>query len=193
MQLVQLENAIPKPYQDQLEAETSALGWFFHEETARPGLKFSRTYGGFFHMAFDIASPTPVTSIINGLLIPLLFVSTDKANVKFNDLIRIRLGMFPRTMLDVPHHNPHVDFYEPHVVGLYYVNDSDGDTVIFNETFEKVTIEQSAKYANEGKFTELARVSPKKGKMVFFDGKHYHASMHPKEHAQRIAITFDFR
>jgi hypothetical protein len=127
------------------------------------------------------------------LLIPLLFVSTDKANVKFNDLIRIRLGMFPRTMLDVPHHNPHVDFYEPHIVGLYYVDDSDGDTVIFNETFDQVNIEQSARYANEGKFTVLARISPKKGKMVFFDGKHYHASMHPKEHAQRVVITFDFR
>jgi hypothetical protein len=193
MQLVQLENVIPKPYQDQLEAETSALGWFFHKETARPGLKFSNAYGGFFHMAFDIASPTPVVSVINALLVPLLFVSTDKANLKFRDLIRIRLGMFPKTMLDVPYHNPHVDFYEPHIVGLYYVNDSDGDTVVFNETFEMVNIEQSAKYANEGKFTELARIPPEKGKMVFFDGKHYHASMHPKEHSQRIVITFDFR
>jgi hypothetical protein len=193
MQIIQLENVIPKPYQDQLEAETSALGWFFHTETARPGLKFSNNYGGFFHMAFDITSSTPVSSIINALLVPLLFVATDKANLQMNDLIRVRLGMFPKTMLDVPYHNPHVDFYEPHRVGLYYVNDSDGDTVVFNETFDKVTIEQSVKFANDGKFTELARISPKKGKMVFFDGKHYHASMHPKEHSQRIVITFDFR
>ena len=193
MQIVQLENVIPKAYQDQLEAETSALGWFFHKETARPGLNFSNAYGGFFHMAYDAASPTPVASIINALLVPLLFVSIDKANLKLNDLIRVRLGMFPKTMLDVPYHNPHVDFYEPHTVGLYYVNDSDGDTVVFNETFDQLNVEHSAKYANEGKFTELARISPKKGKMAFFDGRHYHASMHPKEHAQRIVVTFDFR
>jgi hypothetical protein len=193
MRLVQIEDVIPKAYQDQLEAETSALGWFFHQETARPGLSFSNSYGGFFHMAFDIASPAPVASNINALLVPLLFVSLDKANLKLNDLIRVRLGMFPKTMLDVPYHNPHVDFYEPHLVGLYYVNDADGDSVVFNETFEQVSLEQSASYANQGKFTELARISPKKGRMVFFDGKHYHASMHPKTHAQRIVVTFDFR
>jgi len=193
MQLIQLDDVIPKPYQDQLEAETSALGWYFHKETARPGLSFSQSYGGFFHMAFDIASLTPVASAINALLVPLLFVALDKANLKLNDLIRVRLGMFPQTPLEVPYHNPHVDFYEPHLVGLYYVNDSDGDTVVFNETFEKVSLEQSVKHANEHKFTELARISPKKGRMVFFDGRHYHASMHPMAHPQRIAITFNFR
>ena len=144
-------------------------------------------------MAYDVASPSPVASVINALLVPLLFVSLDKAKLKLNDLIRVRLGMFPRTLLDVPYHNPHVDFYEPHLVGLYYVNDSDGDTVVFNETSDKVSLEQSVKYANEGKFTELARISPKKGRMVFFDGRHYHASMHPISHPQRIVVTFDFR
>ena len=193
MTFIQLDDVIPKPYQDQLEAETSALGWYFHKETARPALSFSRTFGGFFHMAFDAASTSPVTSNINALLVPLLFVSVDKAKLKFNDLIRVRLGMFPQTELDVPYHNPHVDFYTPHLVGLYYVNDSDGDTVIFNERFDKVSLDESVTYANAGKFTVQARISPKKGRMVFFDGGYYHASMHPKVHAQRTVVTFDFR
>jgi hypothetical protein len=101
--------------------------------------------------------------------------------------------MFPQNPLDVSNHNPHVDFYEPHLVGLYYVNDSDGDTVVFNETCDKVGLEQSVTYANQGKFTELARIAPKKGRMVFFDGTHYHASMHPRSHPQRIVVTFNFR
>jgi hypothetical protein len=193
MQLIQLEDVIPRPYQDQLEAETSALGWYFHKETARPGLSFARNYSGFFHMAFDAASPAPVQSAINALLVPLLFVSMDKAKLKLNDLIRVRLGMFPENPLDVPYHNPHVDFYEPHLVGLYYVNDSDGDTVVFNETCDKVGLDQSVTYANQGKFTELARIAPKKGRMAFFDGRHYHASMHPITHPQRIVVTFNFR
>jgi len=193
MQLVQVDDVIPRPYQDQLEAETSALGWFFHKETARPGLGFARNYAGFFHMAFDAASPAPVTSNINAMLVPLLFVSMDKAQLKLNDLIRVRLGMFPQTPLDVPYHNPHVDFYDPHLVGLYYVNDSDGDTVVFNETCDKVGLEQSVTFANQRKFTELARITPKKGRMVFFDGRHYHASMHPRSHPQRIVVTFNFR
>jgi hypothetical protein len=193
MQFVQIDNVIPKPYQDQLEAEASALGWYFHNETARPGVGFARTFGGFFHMAFDAASPAPVVSAINALLVPLLFVSVEKANLKFNDLIRVRLGMFPQTQLDAPFHNPHVDFYTPHVVGLYYLNDSDGDTVVFNETSDTVSLEQSVKYANEGRFTEHVRISPRKGKMAFFDGRQYHASMHPKAHSHRMVVTFNFR
>ena len=95
-------------------------------------------------------------------------------------------------MLDVPHHNPHVDFYQPHQTALYYVNDSDGDTVIFNETFDDLTVEQAAKYADENKFTIKQRISPKKGKMALIDGKYYHASMHPIRASSRIVITFNF-
>ena len=69
-------------------------------------------------MAFDAASPAPVQSAINALLVPLLFVSMDKAKLKLNDLIRVRLGMFPqdaarrpvsqpaRRLLRAPHGRP---------------------------------------------------------------------------------------
>lgn len=193
MDLVQLDNVIPTPYQDQLETEISALSWFFHKESARPGLDFAASYGGFYHMAFDAASPAPVVSAINAMLVPLLFVACDKAGLRFSNLIRVRLGLFPRDALNVPFHNPHVDFYEPHLVGLYYVNDSDGDTVVFDQTADQVTVQESVTLANAGRFTEKARVPPKKGRMAFFDGKHYHASMHPMKTSHRIVITFNFR
>jgi hypothetical protein len=193
MRLVQLDDVIPKMYQDQLEAETSALGWFFHKESARPGVGFQTHYSGFFHMAFDGASATPVSSAVNAMLVPLLFVAIEKAGLELTTLIRVRLGMFPQTMVDVPFHNPHVDFYEPHLVGLYYVNDSDGDTVVFEETSDQLTAEQSARHANEGRFTVAHKIAPKKGRMVFFDGKQYHASMHPMQHPSRIVVTFNFR
>lgn len=193
MQLIQLDDVIPKPYQDQLEAEISGLGWFFHKESARPGLTFAANHAGFFHMAFDAASATPVVSAVNAMLVPLLFVACDKAGLSFSGLIRARLGLFTQNVLEVPHHNPHVDFYEPHVVGLYYVNDSDGDTVVFNQTADQVTVQQSVALANSGGFTELARIAPRKGRMAFFDGRHYHASMHPVKSSHRIVVTFNFR
>jgi len=134
MELVQIDDVIPKPYQNQLESEASALGWYFHRESARPGLAFARTFSGFYHMAFDISQPSPVASGINALLVPLLFVASEKAGIKFTQLIRVRLGMFPQTT-----------------------------------------------------------IAPQKGRMAFFDGKHYHASMHPQRHADRIVVTFNFR
>lgn len=188
-----MESVIPKLYEDMIEAEATSLGWFFHPESARPNLEFAESYGGFYHMAYDAASATPVQSAINAILVPLLFIYCDKAKIPFTTLLRVRLGMFTKTPIDVPFHNPHVDFYAPHNVALYYVNDSDGDTVLFNETFNEVDAEESARLANQKKLTEIKRIAPKKGKMFGFDGKHYHASMHPMKHQSRIVVTFNFR
>ena len=65
--------------------------------------------------------------------------------------------------------------------------------MVFNQTSEQVTLQQSVALANAGQFTELARIAPQKGRMVFFEGKHYHASMHPTKSTHRIVVTFNFR
>ena len=66
------------------------------------------------------------------------------------------------------------------MVGLYYLNDSDGDTVIFDQT------EESSSY------TVKKRVSPEQGKFICFDGKHYHASTCPKMFTKRLVLTVNF-
>jgi len=68
---------------------------------------------------------------------------------------------------------PHVDLPFDHLVVLYYVNDSDGDTVFFNKQNEIVK-----------------SVSPKKGRVVAFDGSIYHGGGIPKK-GPRCAINFD--
>jgi hypothetical protein len=192
--LVEIDDVIPAAYQDQIHAEVTSgrMAWFFQEETGRRVSAVETSYSGFsntvYHINDGASGPSPMTA----LLLPLLFVFCEKANMPFKTLLRIRLGLFPRTMIDVPHHNPHVDFYQPHQSALYYVNDSDGDTVIFNETYEDVGIEQSVQYTKEGRFTVAHKIAPKQARMIGFDGKHYHASMHPMKAACRIAIAFSF-
>jgi hypothetical protein len=194
MNIIEIEDVIPRSYQDQVEAETtsSSMAWFFHEESARSTSMFKTTFSGFSHMAYHIKESTPVMSPLSSILLPILFMFCDKAQIKFNTLLRMRVGLFTRTMIEAVHHNPHVDFYEPHHTAVYYVNDSDGDTFVFNETYDDLDLQQSAKHADENKFTIAGRVSPKKGKMAGFDGRHYHASMHPMKAASRIAVTFNF-
>ena len=191
--IIELEDMIPKLYQDQIENTANALPWYFHPDSASGDLKFKAAHSGFYHMAYDFSESNPVTSAINAILVPVLFIFCDKAGIPFQKLFRVRLGLFNRTMVDVEHHNPHVDFTDPHRVALYYVNDSDGATVVFNETVDDVSREQSARYASERRFTELGRFEPRKGRMISFDGRHYHASMHPRAHESRIVVTFNFR
>lgn len=88
---------------------------------------------------------------------------------------------FARIFLSTPYptklenYRPHTDMMMPHWVVIYYVNDSEGDTVFF-DNFEK----------------EIKRVSPKKGRVVFFDGNILHCGGIPKENP-RCLVNFDIR
>jgi hypothetical protein len=143
-------------------------------------------------MAYLTDDQSPSASPLSSLLLPILFVFCEKAKLEFKALLRIRVGLFTRTPGGPPHHNPHVDFSQPHLTAVYYVNDSDGDTAIFDETFDDVSVERSAEYANQGRFSLAAVIPPKKGKMACFDGRHYHASAYPTRAAKRIVITYNF-
>ena len=71
---------------------------------------------------------------------------------------------------------PHYDYenIKNFYVALYYVLDSDGDTFLFDEN-EKI----------------MARVSPKKGRMLFMRGDILHASRHPINFERRLVINMD--
>lgn len=188
---VQLDDVVPRTYQDQIETETSRMPWFFQAESGRR-TEVAASYSGFSNTVFHINDQAGGLPQLTALLLPLLLVFCDKAGTPFQTLLRIRIGLFPQTMIDVPHHNPHVDFYQAHHNALYYVNDSDGDTIVFNETFHDVSMEESTAYTRDARFTVAHRASPKKGRMIGFNGSHYHASMHPMTSSSRIAIAFSY-
>lgn len=83
-------------------------------------------------------------------------------------------------------HYPHIDHYNEHYVIVYYVNDTDGDTVLFNEKW---------KPEDDGKIIDLTvkeRVTPKRGRIVLFDGLHYHTSQNPINYGERYILNMNF-
>jgi len=88
--------------------------------------------------------------------------------------------------LRTEHDNIHVDVKYPHLVCLYYVNDSDGDTFMYNEVHEL------GSDSIPSDFTLHSRHTPKQGNAVLFDGLRYHSSSKPKEHSKRIIVNIDF-
>lgn len=72
-------------------------------------------------------------------------------------------------------HSFHVDSQEQHMVCIYYVNDSDGDTIVLGEG---------------GHHT---RVSPKANRLLIFDGRYMHTGHSPSKHKNRILINANFR
>ena len=95
---------------------------------------------------------------------------------------------YARSFLQVPldskfhkgRNNVHVDIPQSHIAGVYYVTDSDGDTILYENRYGETV-------------TELKRhqtVTPKAGRMVFFDGSRYHCSSQPTG-ALRCIINMD--
>jgi hypothetical protein len=78
---------------------------------------------------------------------------------------------------------PHTDFpnVPNNITALYYINDSDGDTVIFNEL-----------QGHRGQLTEKARVSPKQGRLVVFKGNMIHAGNNPRTNEPRLVANINF-
>ena len=70
---------------------------------------------------------------------------------------------------------PHLDRTEPHLVVLYYVTDSDGDTIIYDY---KSKDENDIPYFEDIK--ELKRIKPKQGRVVVFNGLHWHTAEQPR-------------
>jgi hypothetical protein len=98
-----------------------------------------------------------------------------RTNTPIRKLIRIKANLqLPQSREENQYNTPHVDSYNPHMVALYYANDSDACTLFFNKSF----------YVTK-------KVESKRGRMVLFSGDNYHAGQPPTKNP-RIIINYNF-
>ena len=94
-------------------------------------------------------------------------------NIDDYTVVRFKLNLtFPSPRCNENTHSyPHCDLFylkEDYLTAIYYINDSVGDTFIFNE-----------KWGHFGALTVKQRITPKKGRLVVFNGKLLHAGNNP--------------
>ena len=108
-------------------------------------------------------------SIFHHLFLPMLKDVCRRMNIKNINVLQGRSFLqFPLLLKDRSVDTPHIDIYnKEHLVVLYYVCDSDGDTIIYNEREQL------------GTYTIKQKVTPKQGRMVLFDGSLYHTAEQP--------------
>lgn len=96
---------------------------------------------------------------------------------KHTDIIRITANM-TRPSFGEPKPLPvHID--QPgraHDVLIYYANNADGNTVIYNNVEHRRIIKE---------------VEPKKNRFLFFSGNYWHSSYVPQHHDIRLVINFN--
>jgi len=99
-------------------------------------------------------------------------------NKKSVEILRVKANFNTQTTnTDTEYHDlPHIDRDDlNHTVLLYYVNDSDGDTILFDNDLNI-----------------LKKVTPKKNRVLIFNGKTLHAGSNPIQSKKRIGINFNF-
>lgn len=117
---------------------------------------------------------------------PLAHICCSKINVELETIY------YGRSFLQVPLQdksglsNPHIDITNfNHLVCLYYVFDSDGDTVFFDK---KSDSEERPSFKD---YKIIDRVTPKQGRVVLFDGRQYHANYLPRKSDVRSVINMN--
>ena len=128
-----------------------------------------------------------IISDFHNLFLGLIKNSCKKINIQPVDVLQGRSFLSTPTNIsrdDVD--TPHVDMVAPHFVMLYYVCDSDGDTIIYNEKtkFDDCAPDPKMNY------TIKKKVSPKQGRVVLFDGRHFHAAEQPN-HNLRCIVNYN--
>jgi hypothetical protein len=100
--------------------------------------------------------------------------------------IRLKLNLLANNtlMTNGKYNTPHIDnkFWNSYSM-IYYVNDSDGDTIIFNETSDE------EKKKRPEKLTINKRIPPKKNRAVLFRGNYFHTSTNPIDNEKRIVLN----
>lgn len=189
-----VHDIIPEQYQCEIQHRfigENTMPWYFTYESTQEGGEVE-TCSVMFHM-LQFKKWGNSTSPQFDFVKPLLWQAINQAGLPFHEFLQVRaICQFP-----VPatrkHNLIHTDLEDPvpYYTGVYYVNgDIDGDTLIFNETFNDVPPDQVVnQYKN---FTEMMRVTPRRGSAVIFSGHQYHCSSLPTKKT-RCILNFSWR
>jgi len=201
MQPIIIDNFIPEVYQDSILylLTGSEFGWTLNDDSAGYGDEPADKY---FHVNIPTKDHIQFRHTFvkeNELKSDFLkyigvlvaeFENTMKARVKYTK--RIKSNLLVSNQVGPWIQPPHVDGMNlkdgvVDAIGkyslLYYVNNSDGDTTLYNEYFTGESV---------GELTVQQKISPKKGRAVIFDSNQIHSASCPKVNDTRIVINCIF-
>lgn len=204
-EIIEIDDVIPVRYQDHLKQTVmdSSFDWHFNRDITSPQWFWEQNHLNDSQINVEEASFTGFMHVVWGrdginskhydIFVPLLYSMEEKISMTIKDLIQLRLGLFTLNTNKQLHHVPHVDYHnnELKYTAIYYLNDSDGDTFFFNE-FLDLNNKRFINGYDPSLFTIAKRVTPKKGKLVLFDGRRYHASSYPENTPERVVLNINF-
>ena len=176
-EILVIDDFVTLEYQEKIKQELLGVNnnfpWFHTEDVTDAGELTSQHRPALAHQYVNLNDDdvSEIESIFHHLFTPLLSKACQHLKMPQTEVIQGRSFLqFPLKNIDTSVvDTPHIDLDEgeEHIVVLYYVIDSDGDTVIYNERTKSLT------------YTEKQRVTPKQGRVVIFEGGQYHTAEQP--------------
>ena len=175
--IIVIDDFVTLEYQEKIKQELLGVNnifpWFHTEDVTDAGELTSQHRPALAHQYVNLNDDdvSEIESIFHHLFTPLLSKACQHLKMPQTEVIQGRSFLqFPLRNIDTSVvDTPHIDLDEgeEHIVVLYYVIDSDGDTVIYNERTKSNT------------YTEKQMVTPKQGRVVIFEGGQYHTAEQP--------------
>ena len=191
--MIVVDNLLPASLENLIE--NVLLGqnfdWYFLADVTK-GTDVSKSYTkGASAFSHQYKALNGHTSHMLDLVSPIAHLGAAKAGFECSEIIQVRsfLQLPLAKSASISGVDPlHIDLIMPHMVVLYYVCDSDGDTLIVDKKFNPAEgIEKECKHTD---YKLLTKVTPKKGRAVIFDGAYYHTAEQPKSNV-RCVINFN--
>jgi len=190
-----IDNLFAKEHQDLIETSALRIPWFFQDNTCDFSYisNYPKQIDGvketpfFVNMLYDDFQSQSEYFKYFAPIVGALERHMKRPYMK--RLFRMKANMYLKQpdYPDFHFHTPHVDVYDEKTdtigdgeIFLYYVDDSDGPTYMFNERFPTDNV------------TKSGFVAPEKGKGVLFDLQTLHASSPPRFHERRMTLNFVF-
>jgi len=138
----------------------------------------NHNYPQFVHALYD--NGQKFSENFEPVVAPIIKYFFEKHDISEKEVIRARVNLTTKSSSN-KRTTPHVDYPDKHYVMIYYVNDSDGDTVIYKQKYGQKRLW----------LTPYKRVSPKAGRCILFDGSHYHSPSLPKKYSARCVVNIN--
>ena len=130
---------------------------------------------------------------VNEIINNIQLIIAEKLNLEFLRNYRWKINWTSPIDYD---YNPmdllHYDRIDEHIAAVYYINDSSGDTCIYNNINgnNAETYQENFNNVDFESYSLLANVSPKMGRCVVFNGKLAHHGNYPSN-GDRFIINFN--
>ena len=195
--MIIIDNAFSESMFKKIQEEILGFGFDWHygrRVNEDDGSNENSFLIGWVHVVAGWESEQKFTPELYSLIESELSKVLTNNNEPCGEIIRVRIVC--NTTADKSYiTQPHVDCDYTHQTVLFYINDADGDTIIYNEKFkpglgiESVQLCRAIKH----KLTIKAEIKPKANRLVIFNGLHYHSGTTPTESDRRVVMNINYK